>query len=115
MLFRSVTEFGGTASFTLPHQIADQCSRNCSFVSGEVTAAVIFSLCIVVFWKHWRGRVPFLLLATALAFPLLNGVQRISAGRHFLTDALFAALFALIIARLLWRAFGLAKPAAPRS
>ena len=111
----AVTEFGGTASFTLPHQVADQCMRNCSFVSGEVTAAMIFSICILVFWKHWRGQTPWPLVAVALAFPVLNAVQRIASGRHFLSDALFAALFTLIIARLLWRAFGLAKPAAPRS
>lgn len=113
----SITEFGGAAEFTLPHQIADQCLRNCSFVSGEVTAAVAFAVCVLVVVSHLRSP-PWTtgpLVVLALAFPVVNAVQRIASGRHFLTDALFAALFTLIIARLLWRAFGLAKPAIPRS
>jgi lipid A 4'-phosphatase len=36
----AVVEFGGTAQFTPPWQIADQCPKNCSFVSGEMAGAV---------------------------------------------------------------------------
>ena len=113
----NVVEFGGTAQFTLPHQIGDQCARNCSFVSGEVTAAVVFAVSAMVLLRCWRMPrvVRGVLLALTLAFPVVNALQRIGSGRHFLTDALFAALFTVIIARLLWRAFGLVKPAAPRS
>lgn len=113
----NVVEFGGTAEFTLPYQIADQCARNCSFVSGEVTAAVAFSICLLVLLRQWhlRTSITVPLVIFAFAFPIVNALQRIASGRHFLSDALFAALFTLIIARLLWRAFGLSKPAAPRS
>jgi len=37
---QSVHEFGGTADFTPPVLPADQCARNCSFVSGEAAGAV---------------------------------------------------------------------------
>ncbi|QLQ19882.1 MAG: phosphatase PAP2 family protein [Exiguobacterium profundum] len=37
-----VTEFGGIAAFTPPWLISQECTRNCSFVSGEVSGAVAF-------------------------------------------------------------------------
>jgi lipid A 4'-phosphatase len=112
-----VGAFGGDATFTLPNQIADQCLRNCSFVSGEVTAATILAICVIVILRHARPAPPWpkLWVALAVAFPVINAVQRISSGRHFLSDALFAALFTCIIARLLWRGLNRAKHDLPRS
>jgi lipid A 4'-phosphatase len=106
-----VQDFGGDARFTLPHQITDQCATNCSFVSGEVAGATALCICILVMLPYvrmgsvWRK----VTVAIALALPVISAAQRIAAGRHFLSDALFAALFTAISARLLWHTL---KPAA---
>lgn len=100
-----VLPFGGQAQFTPPHQITDQCLRNCSFVSGEVSGAVAFGIALwavmtALDWRlppawHRRGRI------VAVAIPVLDALQRVSAGRHFLSDVLFAALFTLLAAVVL--------------
>lgn len=100
-----VTEFGGGAAFTPPWQISQECTRNCSFVSGEVSGAVAFSvgLWAILTALDWRlppvwqrrGRV------VAVVIPLLTGLQRLAAGRHFLSDVVLSALFTLLIAVLL--------------
>lgn len=100
-----VTEFGGTARFTPPHQITQECASNCSFVSGEMSGAVAFGIGLwailtALDWRlppKWqrRGRI------VALAIPLLTGLQRIASGRHFMSDVLLSALFTLLIAVVL--------------
>lgn len=104
-----VTEFGGTARFTPPDVISDQCSRNCSFVSGEVAGAVALAIGLAVILA-WAGpRLPRLLRAglwtLALAAPVMIAVQRLGAGRHFLSDVLLAALLTGLVAALLARLF----------
>jgi len=100
-----VTEFGGSARFTPPHQIAQECASNCSFVSGEMSGAVAFGIGLWAIltaldwrlprrWQRW-GRI------VALAVPLLTGLQRIASGRHFLSDVVLSALFTLLIAVVL--------------
>ncbi len=100
-----VTEFGGTARFTPPHQITQECASNCSFVSGEMSGAVAFGVGLLAIltaldWRlppKWqrRGRI------IALAIPLVTGLQRIASGRHFLSDVLLSALVTLLIAVVL--------------
>lgn len=100
-----VVEFGGSAQFTPAWQISQECSRNCSFVSGEVSGAVAFSVGLwtiltALDWRlppawHRRGR------AVALAIPLVTAAQRLAAGRHFLSDVVLSALFTLLVAVLL--------------
>lgn len=100
-----VVEFGGSAQFTPPWQISQECARNCSFVSGEVSGAVAFSVGLwamltVLGWRLpavWqrRGRI------LAMAIPLLTGLQRLAAGRHFLSDVVLSALFTLLVAVLM--------------
>lgn len=105
----TVAEFGGAALFTPPWLPADQCLKNCSFVSGEAAGgmALALSLGLILLW--WRGRLPRgvwqgLALVVAL-LPLVVSAQRVIAGRHFLSDILFAflvvALTATILARFL--------------
>ena len=100
-----IAEFGGTAQFTPPSQIADQCARNCSFVSGEVAGAVALAIGLAVVLA-WTGRrlpraLRGLLWALTLAAPLGVAVQRLGAGRHFLSDVLLAALLTGLVAALL--------------
>lgn len=102
------TLFGGDAHFTPPWQITDQCARNCSFVSGEVAGATALAIVICVLVWHWRARLsPVLIRAVLILSPLLpalSALQRIAAGRHFLSDALLAMLFTATLALILYPA-----------
>ena len=112
----SVTEFGGTAQFTPPWQIADQCAANCSFVSGEMSGAVALAILLMMVVAANRaalGPVGYRMgmIATA-ALPLFTGWQRVAAGQHFLSDVILAGLIVALIAALLRR---LAYPAKPHA
>jgi lipid A 4'-phosphatase len=100
-----VTEFGGTLGFTPPWLPSDQCLSNCSFVSGEVSGATATAIALLIVLALWRDRLsPLafrLLSAFALLLPVLTALQRMTSGRHFLSDAIFAALFTLLVASLL--------------
>lgn len=106
-----VSEFGGEALFTPPFQIADQCMKNCSFVSGEASGAVAVAIAIFALSTSvqspsrasaWR--------AFAVAFAVIGSAMRIVMGRHFLSDTVFAVLFVLLISygltQLFERVFG---------
>lgn len=102
------TFFGGEARFTPPWQITDQCLRNCSFVSGEVAGATALAIVLCVLIWVWRNRVArgwvWAVLALAPLLPALSALQRIAAGRHFLSDALLAMLFTVALALILYPA-----------
>jgi lipid A 4'-phosphatase len=106
----NVLEFGGTLNFTPPTQIAGECARNCSFVSGEVSGAVALAVALMLIVMHLRDRMTGTVYRFAviliMAVPLLIALQRIAAGRHFLSDAIFAALFTLLVAVVLDAAIG---------
>lgn len=97
-----VTEFGGSLSFSPPNELVDFCTRNCSFVSGEVSGATVTALAIIIVRFHVKHRlhhrVSTLLLTSALCLPLAVALQRIAAGRHFLSDTVFAVFFTLLLA-----------------
>lgn len=99
---RNVTEFGGDHLFTPPHVWADQCAANCSFVSGEVSAVTAFGLALMLLFSANRANLsPWLFqigVASAFVLPVLSAFQRISTGAHFLSDAIFAVLFTLLLA-----------------
>lgn len=113
----TVAEFGGAALFTPPWLPADQCLKNCSFVSGEAAGgmALALSLGLILLW--WRGRLPRGvwrgLTAVAVLLPLVVSAQRVMAGRHFLSDVLFAFLFVAITATILARFLRPLPPPAP--
>ncbi len=106
----NVLEFGGTLNFTPPTQFAGECARNCSFVSGEVSGAVALAVALLLILVHLRARMSGMAfriaVALVMAVPVLIALQRIAAGRHFLSDAIFAALFTLLVAALLDAAIG---------
>lgn len=113
----TVAEFGGASLFTPPWLPADQCLKNCSFVSGEAAGgmALALSLGLILLW--WRGRLPRGLwrglTAVAVLLPLVVSAQRVMAGRHFLSDVLFAFLFVAITATILARFLRPLPPPAP--
>lgn len=97
-----ITAFGGEHPFSLPHEMVDHCRRNCSFVSGEVSGATVLALSLIVLALVLRPRLsPVVVRAVILLAPLLpviTALQRIAAGRHFLSDCLFAMLLTALLA-----------------
>ena len=100
---RDVAEFGGNAVFTPPHQLADQCAANCSFVSGEVSAVTALTLALIMLLAASKGRIGLRAYRSGHVFAwmllFLSAFQHISAGGHFLSDTIMAVLLTLIVAR----------------
>lgn len=95
-----ITEFGGTRNFTPPLLMANQCAKNCSFVSGDGAAgfaAIAFALL--------AARRRALALTAAIGIGLLFGGNRILQGGHFLSDVLFAGWFVGGLSWLLYHLF----------
>lgn len=95
-----VIEFGGSKLFTPPLLPSDQCTANCSFVSGH--GAMAFTLIAFAFLirdpaRRRRG------IQAALIFGTLVGFTRIAQGRHFLSDTIDAALLMIGLSWLLHR------------
>jgi membrane-associated phospholipid phosphatase len=90
-----VTDFGGELPYVDVWRITRYCLHNCSFVSGEASTAIW--LMAVGFVVPRRYRLP-VLLVTGL-YGLALSLNRIAAGRHFLSDVLLAwGVTALVIA-----------------
>lgn len=102
-----VAEFGGAAAFTPPWLPADQCVSNCSFVSGEGSAAAALALAFLILAPPARRALPrggFVLYALAgVLLPAAGLALRLVTGRHFLSDTVFAVLLVLAIALALHR------------
>lgn len=100
-----VTEFGGTLAFSPPHVLSQQCASNCSFVAGEVAGAVALAIALLFVLDRVRSQISpakrRIVQAAILLLPLFVGLQRIAAGRHFLSDVLLAAILVLLCAVLL--------------
>ncbi len=96
---RDVVEFGGNLEFSSPLLITDQCSTNCSFVSGESSS--IFMLFFAVGLAYFAHR--WLWFATAFCLGSVAGLLRIGVGGHFLSDVVFSAVAMALVAALLHR------------
>jgi len=100
-----VTEFGGTLAFSPPHVLSHQCTSNCSFVAGEVAGAVALAVVLFLVLDRLKSRISLshqrIAQGLILLVPLFVGVQRIAAGRHFLSDVLLSTIFVLLCAVLL--------------
>jgi len=105
-----IVEFGGSRTFTPPLLPADQCVRNCSFVSGEASSmfAVFYAAALIA--PHWS-------VATIVAGTIVGlaaGLVRVAQGGHFLSDVVFAGVFMALTAAGLHRLlFGRPSEAAP--
>lgn len=110
--------FGGEAPFQKVWVISDWCDRNCSFVSGEASAAAWLVAAALI--APQRIRTAAAVLAAIYAFAL--SINRIAFGGHYLSDVVLAwllcALVFMALSRLLlapdaeraWRPF----PVRPR-
>lgn len=80
---KQIIEFGGAKQFTPALEPADQCQRNCSFVSGH--AAMGFYLMGIAWITHRRRW-----LLAGIALGALVGGGRILQGGHFFGDVVFS-------------------------
>ena len=95
-----VTEFGGTERFVPWWDPRGDCRKNCSFVSGDVSAAFWTLAPAALAPPAWRA----LAYGGALAFGAAASLLRMAAGAHFLTDAVFAGVFTFLI---IWGVHGM--------
>jgi lipid A 4'-phosphatase len=103
-----VVEFGGSKQFTRAAVPADQCPKNCSFVSGHASVGFYFlALAFVV----PRRRALWLVIGTALGLGI--GLVRIMQGGHFLSDVVFCGIIVYLTARVLHALMFGAPPSAP--
>ena len=91
-----VTEFGGGKQFTRPAVPADQCSKNCSFVSGHASVGFYF---LALAFVLPRRRALWLALGTGLGLGV--GLVRIMQGGHFFSDVIFCGIVVYLTARVL--------------
>lgn len=104
-----VQEFGGPAAFRPWYRFDGACARNCSFVSGEVSSA-FWTVAPAMLTPPWmRGAA----IVAALAFGMAVGLLRMAFGGHFLSDALFSALFTLLIIASVAKALGIPRSREP--
>jgi len=89
-----VEQFGGNSQFTRAAVPADQCAKNCSFVSGHASVGFFF-LALAFAWPRRRR----LWLATGAALGLGIGFIRILQGGHFLSDVVFSGIVVYLTAR----------------
>jgi lipid A 4'-phosphatase len=81
-----VVQFGGEKKFTAAFEVSNQCSHNCSFVSGH--ASVGFMFLALAFLYEGRKKVVLSIISVALG--LLIGLARVMEGDHYLSDIIFA-------------------------
>lgn len=96
-----VAWFGGEAAFTPPFQIAGECARNCSFVSGEAAGAAALAVVGGALVPDARVRAGLWTLAA------VAGGLRVATGRHFASDVVFSWLLMGVVALGLWRLMGM--------
>ena len=98
---RTLEEFGGSAFFTPPWQITDQCIHNCSFISGESASAFALLTLVVFINPRYATRYVGVVGLVAAAFSL----NRVVFGAHFLSDVVITWNVMFALAALLWRGF----------
>ncbi len=93
-----ISQFSGTKPYT-DWWILGDCRGNCSFVSGEVAAAAWMFAPAMLLPAPWRG----IAVAVVAAYTAFVSFSRMAAGKHFLTDTLFAVLVVLAVLMLMHR------------
>jgi len=97
---REVVELGGAKAFVPWRSLAGTCERNCSFASGEASAAAWTFAPASLAPPPWRP----LAYAGATAFTAAVSVKRAAFGGHFLSDVLFGGVITFLI---VWLVHGL--------
>jgi lipid A 4'-phosphatase len=95
-----VTEFGGEYTFTPWWDLRGTCDSNCSFVSGEVSAATWLAAPAMLAPPPWH----YAAFGAALVYGGIFAFIRMLAGGHFLSDVIFAGVFTGLV---IWAVHGL--------
>jgi lipid A 4'-phosphatase len=103
---KDLEEFGGQRQFTPAFVIADQCSSNCSFSSGD-TAGAFFFMAFAIALSRRR-----VIAAAAVGFGIAVSLARISVGAHFFSDTVVSFFVMLIVADALYHYMFLLQPGA---
>lgn len=108
----NTVNFGGSKQFTPAFIPADQCQKNCSFVSGHVATASF----IMAFGWLGAPAVRRRWLLASIAFGGAFALVRMVPGGHFLSDTIFAwfaTYFSLWLTEWLFHRFGWLPEAPP--
>ena len=100
-----IEQFGGVRQFSPAFVVADQCEKNCSFVSGHVATASF----IMAFGWLGAPAVRRRWLLASIGFGAFMALARMAPGGHFLSDTIFAwfaTYFALWLTEWLFRKLG---------
>ena len=92
---RDIVQFGGAGHYTPPFVISGECTRNCSFSSGEA-AGGFFGLALALALSRRRA-----LLVAAAGFGAIVSFCRIASGAHFFSDTVVSFFVMLIVADVL--------------
>lgn len=95
----TVEAFGGDLPFVPIWRMSDHCIGNCSFVSGEASAAIWLVAASLVVPPPWRRHAFRFLVVLAV----LLSLNRIAFGRHFLSDTLMAWGLTLLVIAVMYR------------
>ena len=93
-----VQAFGGTQQFTRAAVMTDQCTNNCSFVSGHVACGFFFASLMLA-----QRRRQAMWGATGVTAGLLIGFARMADGAHWLSDVLWASPITLLCSWFIWK------------
>jgi lipid A 4'-phosphatase len=94
-----VVDFGGDAVFRPFYRTDGACRSNCSFVSGEGSAAFWTLAPALLAPPAWRP----VAVAAGLLFGVATSLLRMAFGGHFLSDCIFAALLTWLVILGCWR------------
>lgn len=94
-----VQEFNGPAKFVAWDTTTGECERNCSFFSGEVSAAAWTLAPAVLVPPPYRAPA----IAAAAVFTAVIAFVRLAQGGHFFSDTGFAAVVTSLI---IWLIYG---------
>lgn len=95
---RQIVEFGGSAEFSYPFQIVNECASNCSFVTGDASigfALVAFALIAPLNRRRW--------VKWAVVLGAFLGLCRIAVGAHFFSDVIYCGVFNILVSLALYR------------
>lgn len=110
---KQVAEFGGSKTFTPALLPANQCKRNCSFVSGEAASVYVAFYAAAVILPQWS----VVLVVIGTLGGLAAGLVRMTQGAHFLSDVVFAGIFmaltVLVVQKLMFGTLGLRNGVRP--
>ncbi len=102
----AVDLFGGASPYVPVWRLSDACHLNCSFVSGEASAAIWLTALTLIVPPRWR--IPTLMVTAG--FAVIVSLNRIAFGGHFISDVVIAWGLTLIVIFGVYRFFIVAPP-----